>query len=167
MEERTDPVRPTAGEGAEGITALGRRVTHFERLETFKKPEGLSFVELITDEVTANCPATGQPDFYTLTVRYAPDKVCVESKTVKLYFQQYREKGLFCEAFACLIAIDFANALGVQVSVEVVQKPRGGVCIRANATRDPDPEPVPVANIPEGCEPLPDFSITRRDTVNQ
>lgn len=179
MEERTGEVRPTAREefkleGTEtgrisGVTALGRRVTEFERIETFPKPEGLSFVELITDEVTSNCPVTGQPDFYCVTVRYSPDKLCAESKTAKLYFQQYRDKGLFCEAFASQIALDFANALGVQVSVQVVQKPRGGISIVANATRDPDPVPEPAESsvLPVGCEPVPDFAISRRDTVNQ
>lgn len=91
-------------------------------------------VDLVTDEVTANCPVTGQPDFYTVKVSYAPDKLCVESKTVKLYFQKYRNKGLFCEAFACEMANDFAKALGTKVSVEVSQTPRGGVAIIAKAT---------------------------------
>lgn len=120
-----------------GVTALGRKVTKFEGLEVFPKPAGVQRVVLITDEVTSNCPVTGQPDFYTVKVWYDAKEVCVESKTVKLYFQKYRDAGLFCEAFAAEIAKDFAAALKTKVTVTVIQKPRGGVSIEATAVATP------------------------------
>jgi 7-cyano-7-deazaguanine reductase len=80
---------------------------------------------------------TGQPDYYVVRVSYNPSKFCVESKTVKLYFQKYRNKGLFCEAFAAKIARDFCEALQTAVMVTVEQKPRGGVAISASATTYP------------------------------
>lgn len=119
------------------IKSLGKRVTKFQKLETFPKPPGVESVELTSDEVTANCPVTNQPDYYTVTVSYQPDKLCVESKTAKLFFQSYRNLGLFCEAFACEIAQVFADALDVAVNCTVVQKSRGGVSITAKARRIP------------------------------
>ncbi len=120
-----------------GISSLGKRVTKFERLEVFPAPANCCDVTLTTDEVTANCPVTGQPDFYEITVDYRPNKLCVESKTVKLYFQQFRNKGLFCEALSAKVAQDFANALRVSVSATVKQKSRGGVSIVATSRANP------------------------------
>lgn len=132
MAKRTQPVRHKPGAGS-GLTALGRRVTKFERLETFAAPEGSTRVTLVSDEVTAMCPVTGQPDYYTVTIEYEPKKFCVESKTVKLYLHQFRNKGIFCEALADKIAKDFASALKCWVKCIVEQKPRGGVGIKAEA----------------------------------
>lgn len=92
----------------------------------------------MSDEVTANCPVTGQPDFYTVTITYCPAGFCVESKTVKLYLQSFRNKGLFCEAFASEVAQKFANALLVPVDCTVKQTPRGGVAIEAHSRCIPE-----------------------------
>ena len=116
--------------------ALGRKVTAFAGFDTFPKPKNIRVVKCISDEVTANCPVTNQPDWYVVTITYEPNLVCVESKTLKLYLHSYRNKGLFCEAFASKIADDIQAALKpILVHVEVVQKPRGGVSIVASATR--------------------------------
>ena len=115
-----------------GFKALGHKVTQFERLETFPAPENSVVVKLTSDEVTGLCPVTGQPDFYVVTIEYAPDLKCVESKTVKLYLQQFREQGIFCEALADKILEDFATALEPNwIKVTVKQKSRGGVSIEA------------------------------------
>jgi 7-cyano-7-deazaguanine reductase len=91
---------------------------------------------MISKEVTAVCPVTGQPDWYEVEIEYAPDKKCIESKTMKLYLQSFRQEGLFCEAFADKIAEDvFQAILPVSVDVRVTQVPRGGVAIVAIATR--------------------------------
>lgn len=122
-------------EQTQKFTALGRRVTQFEGLDTFDCPPEVEVVELVSDECTAVCPITGQPDWYRVKIRYAPDQKCVESKTVKLYLQSYRNKGLFCEAFANRILEDFKAALDpLWIEVTVEQKPRGGVSICAVAT---------------------------------
>ena len=116
------------------LFALGKSGVKFTKLETFKAPPNCFKVELVSQEVTAVCPVTGQPDFYKVDISYCPLQVCVESKTVKLYLQSFREKGLFCEAFAHQIAHDFATALGgARTQVTVTQVPRGGVAIVAHA----------------------------------
>lgn len=123
------------------LTALGTARAAFTALETFPRPEGLRHVALVCDEVTANCPVTGQPDWYTVQITYQPGERCVESKTVKLYLQSFRDAGMFCEAFACRIARDFAAVLGVEVGVQVRQKSRGGVVIEAFARECPVVQP--------------------------
>ena len=44
-------------------------------------------------EFTTLCPKTGQPDFATLTVRYIPERLLVESKSLKLYLFSFRNHG--------------------------------------------------------------------------
>lgn len=48
-------------------------------------------------EFTSVCPKTGQPDFGTITVSYVADKKCIELKSLKLYLQSFRNKGIFYE----------------------------------------------------------------------
>lgn len=49
-------------------------------------------------EFTSVCPKTGQPDFATITVDYVADQRCLELKALKMYFQAYRQQGIFYEA---------------------------------------------------------------------
>jgi len=71
-----------------------------EILETFEnpKPERDYLIEHIAPEFTSVCPRTGQPDFATIILRYTPDKLCVELKSLKLYYQSYRNRGVYYEA---------------------------------------------------------------------
>jgi 7-cyano-7-deazaguanine reductase len=104
-------------------------------LETFANP-GVDVVELVSDELTALCPITNQPDFYTATIEYRPRSLCLESKSLKLYLSRFREQGGFCEALAVQIRDEVAVALGLDtshVSVKLVQKARGGITISATA----------------------------------
>src|SRR6186713_2694373 len=61
-------------------------------LEAFPnpRPERDYQIEFVFPEFTSLCPVTGQPDFATITVRYVPDRQCVEMKSLKLYFFAYR-----------------------------------------------------------------------------
>lgn len=123
-----------AGTSLETIESLGKRVTEFSKLETFPAPLTLREVTLSCDELTGICPVTGQPDLYTVEVVYVPRILCVESKTVKLYFQSFRNQGIFCESLAAKIAKDFLAALNpYEVRVKLIQKPRGGVSITSIA----------------------------------
>lgn len=113
--------------------ALGNSKSPFAGLETFKSPYGLKKVTLISDEVTAVCPVTGQPDWYIVQVEYPPTGLCIESKSFKLYIQSFRNEGLFCEALASRLAIDLRAALKTTATVKITQKARGGVAIIAEA----------------------------------
>jgi 7-cyano-7-deazaguanine reductase len=104
-------------------------------LETFANP-GVEEVEMTSDELTAVCPITGQPDLYVATISYRPQELCLESKSLKLYLRQFRDEGHFCEALAVRIRDDVAEALQLQrdrVRVTLKQKARGGVSIVAAA----------------------------------
>ena len=105
-------------------------------LESFPAPLDLRQVLMVSDEVTALCPATGQPDQYTISIEYLPDQLCVESKSAKLRFQSYREKGIFCEALAHELAQHVVDSINpFSVTVKVAQKSRGGVSLFATASQ--------------------------------
>ena len=103
-------------------------------LETFPNP-GVTSVEMVSDELTAVCPITNQPDFYTATIDYRPRERCLESKSLKIYLSRFREQGAFCEQLAVQIRDEVATALELEqseVNVKLVQKPRGGITITAS-----------------------------------
>jgi 7-cyano-7-deazaguanine reductase len=108
---------------------------HFAGLETFANP-GVSQVDLTSDELVAVCPITGQPDLYVVSIEYTPKDLCLESKSLKLYLNSFRNAGVFCEALAVKIRDDVAGALGLDggdVGVTLIQKARGGITITATA----------------------------------
>ena len=103
-------------------------------LEAFPNP-GVDRVELVSDELTAMCPVTNQPDFYTATIEYRARALCLESKSLKIYLSRFRDQGAFCEALAVQIRDEVAAALELgkgDVHVSLRQKPRGGITITAS-----------------------------------
>ena len=122
--------------------ALGKQVREPRReLDTFPKPDGVDLVRLESDEVTSLCPVTGQPDWETVRIEYAPDGLCIESKSLKLYLWSFRQEGVFCEALAAKIADDVEAACRpLWCRVTVRQKPRGGITITAVASRGEAPD---------------------------
>jgi 7-cyano-7-deazaguanine reductase len=117
------------------FVALGHAGSdQYAGLETFPNP-GVSQVEMASDELVAVCPITGQPDLYIAVIQYSPDSFCLESKSLKLYLNGYRDEGHFCEALAVKIRDDVAQALelpGDKVRVSLKQKARGGITITAS-----------------------------------
>jgi 7-cyano-7-deazaguanine reductase len=116
------------------FVALGHAGSeHYAGLEAFPNP-GVSQVEMTSDELVAVCPITGQPDLYVAVIEYSPDALCLESKSLKLYLNGYRDEGHFCEALAVKIRDDVAQALELsadRVRVSLEQKARGGITITA------------------------------------
>ena len=60
-------------------------------------PERDYTIEFVAPEFTSVCPRTGLPDHGTLTITYTPDKLCLELKSLKMYFLEYRNLGIFQE----------------------------------------------------------------------
>jgi 7-cyano-7-deazaguanine reductase len=122
--------------GTHEFVALGHAGSdHYVGLETFPNP-GVTRVEMTSDELSAVCPVTGQPDLYRATIDYEPKALCIESKSLKLYLMAFRNEGCFGEALAVRIRDDVAAALELEparVRVTLVQKPRGGITITATA----------------------------------
>src|SRR5687768_2208549 len=82
-------------------------------LEVFANPApGRDYlIEHVSEEFTSVCPMTGHPDFGHVTLRYAPGRSCVELKSLKLYYQSFRQCGIFYEAVTNRITDDLAKAM--------------------------------------------------------
>jgi 7-cyano-7-deazaguanine reductase len=99
-------------------------------LDTFASPRpGRPFdVVFETEEFTCLCPMTGQPDFARLRIAYRPDRLCVESKSLKLYLWGYRSVGAFHEDVVNRILDDLvAAARPAWMRVEGDFLVRGGI----------------------------------------
>jgi len=68
-------------------------------------------IRIVHPEFTSVCPKTGLPDFGTITVEYTPDKLCLELKSIKYYFLQYRNLGVFMENSVNRILDDVVKAI--------------------------------------------------------
>jgi 7-cyano-7-deazaguanine reductase len=125
-----------AGSRSTEFVALGHPGSErYVGLETFANP-GVSHVEMTSDELTAICPVTRQPDLYVATIEFWPQALCIESKSLKLYLSEFRNEGHFCEALAVRIRDDVAEALELppdKVRVTLKQKARGGITITATS----------------------------------
>ncbi|MEW6687349.1 MAG: preQ(1) synthase [Candidatus Edwardsbacteria bacterium] len=67
-------------------------------------------ITIVIPEFTSICPKTGLPDFGTITIRYIPDKLCVELKSLKMYILGFRNLGIFYENAVNRILRDFVKA---------------------------------------------------------
>ena len=114
--------RTFAFEGAEAIKP--------GLLETFpyEYPERDAEVEISTDEWSCVCPFSGLPDFGTLCVRYVPDAVCVELKSLKYYLTSYRNVGIYQEHAANRLLEDLVRACRPRrMEVTLDYRLRGGI----------------------------------------
>ena len=82
-------------------------------LDTFPNPSPERDYEIRFEcpEFTCLCPKTGQPDFATIRIRYIPDRLCVELKSLKLYLWSYRNEGAFHEAVTNAILNDLVSTI--------------------------------------------------------
>ena len=123
----------------DGLTLLGREAAPTKKLETFPNhhPERDYTVTLSSDEFTCVCPATGQPDFARMTIQYIPDRLILESKSLKLYLWSFRSQGVFHEHVTnvildrlvetlaprwCKVTADFSVRGGIAITVEAEYK---------------------------------------------
>jgi 7-cyano-7-deazaguanine reductase len=116
-------------------------------LEVFPAPSDTPFViEHIAEEFTSVCPKTGHPDFGIVTVRFMPRPakdggVCVELKSLKLYFHSFRSEGIFYEAVTNRIRDDLARLMQpMWLVVKTDWKGRGGIRSTIRATSGSVPE---------------------------
>ncbi len=105
-------------------------------LEFFDSPTDTPFlIEHVSDEFTSVCPKTGHPDFGVITLRYVPAAVCVELKSLKLYYQSFRNEGIFYEAVTNQIRDDLQSAMSPKwMQVITEWRGRGGIRSRIVAT---------------------------------
>ena len=80
-------------------------------------------------EFTCLCPLTGQPDFAHFTIEIVPDKLCVELKSLKMYFWSFRNEGAFHEKVTNTIVDDLVRAIAPRfVRLTADWYVRGGIC---------------------------------------
>ena len=98
-------------------------------LEVFPTPTATPFlIEHLSEEFTSVCPVTGHPDFGTILVRYEPSVSCVELKSLKLYFQSFRNEGIYYEAVTNQIRDELVSCMKpTWLQVVTHWKGRGGI----------------------------------------
>ena len=95
---------------------LGRPdATPSEQIDTFGVEGSLDLVHFRSSELTAVCPVTGQPDFYSIDIEYLPAPECIETRSLKLYLR----------------------TVDVSVMVRLIQQVRGGITTTVTATSRP------------------------------
>ena len=129
--------RLTAKSDLKSLTVLGKeKMIPARKLETFPNhhPERDYVVTMLTEEFTCVCPLTGQPDFAKITIRYIPDTLILESKSLKLYLQSFRNQGTFHEHVSNVILDDIVSTLAprwCKITAEFAV--RGGINISVDA----------------------------------
>ena len=121
------------------IKSLGSGTTKYDYdeptpdiLETFKNTAiGRDYlIELKLPEFTSFCPKTRQPDFANFYIRYIPDLVCLESKSIKLYMGAFRNFGCFMESTVNKIIDDWVSVCAPKwIEVQGIFAPRGGITL--------------------------------------
>ena len=99
-------------------------------LETFDNPQQDRdyTIRIDTPEFTCLCPITGQPDFATIQLEYIADKLCLELKSLKLYFWSFRDQGAFHEAVTNQILSDLVTTISPRfMRVSADFNVRGGI----------------------------------------
>ena len=113
---------------AESIS--GRIMSKKPEIELFDnpRPERDYCITIRCPEFTSVCPRTGQPDFGEIVIEYRPDKSCIELKSLKLYMQSYRNRGIFYEALTNDILDDLSGVCKPRwMKVASRFTPRGGI----------------------------------------
>src|SRR5712664_3852577 len=123
------------------LTLLGRSEARIPkspneaRLETFPNPAHRNYwIHFETDDFTSVCPVTGQPDFARIDIDYVPERLCVESKSLKFYLASYRNERAFNEAVTNRILDDFVKACAPREAIVTAQfSARGGIALTVRA----------------------------------
>jgi len=124
-----------------------------KQLDVFPNParERDYVIQFQVPEFTCNCPLTGQPDFAHFTIDMIADKLCVELKSLKLYFWSYRNEGSFHEKVTNTILDDIVKATDPRfIRITAKWYVRGGIYTNVVAEhRKKGWKPQPVVDLPQ------------------
>jgi 7-cyano-7-deazaguanine reductase len=126
----------TAETTAFDLTKLGRADARADRrIEVIPIRDATQEISIDCREFTCRCPITGQPDWATIRIDYRPADRGVETKSLKLYLETFREEGIFHEHLATTIRDDLAAALEpLELKVTVDFSVRGGIALSASSS---------------------------------
>jgi 7-cyano-7-deazaguanine reductase len=134
---------PATGSDQPGldIHPTSREEMGLYQLATFRYefPGSGIWVEFEMPEFTAICPFSDFPDFGTIRLKYVPNELCIELKSLKLYINSFRDVKIFHEHVVNIILQDFVAACDpVQVEIEGDFNVRGNIktVVRASYSRD-------------------------------
>lgn len=148
--EKKDPTKPTQAEtwakekGLIPDNKLGSATRYVfnnpipEILDTFENPNPKQDYVIAhhQNEFTSLCPKTGQPDYGNISITYIPKKVCIETKSLKLYLMAYRNEGAFMEDMVNQIANDLESVLSPKcLTVSGWFNSRGGISTTVTVER--------------------------------
>ena len=121
-------------------------------LQVFENPTpGRDYwIQFQVPEFTCHCPLTGQPDFAHFTIDMIADRLCVELKSLKMYFWSYRHEGAFHEKVTNSILDDIVAATAPRfIRITAKWYVRGGIYTNVIAEhRQPGWLPQPVVAVP-------------------
>src|SRR5438067_12958457 len=123
------------------LTLLGRSEAKLPaspaeaRLETFPNPARRNYhIHFETGDFTSLGPVTGQADFARIDIDYVPNRLCVESKSLKFYLAAYRNEHAFNEAVTNRILDDFVKVCAPREAIVTAQfSARGGIALTVRA----------------------------------
>jgi 7-cyano-7-deazaguanine reductase len=114
--------------------------TPLPKIECFENQFSHYEITVSIPEYTSVCPKSGLPDFGTLTLRYIPDKRCIELKSLKMYILAYRNLGIFYENAVNRILRDFVKACKPRQAMIIGEfNVRGGMKTTIEAAYPPKP----------------------------
>ncbi|GIX15860.1 MAG: NADPH-dependent 7-cyano-7-deazaguanine reductase [Rhodothalassiaceae bacterium] len=133
---------------AAGLSLLGRKAAvpaspDEARLECVPNPhpDRAYVVRFTCPEFTSLCPVTGQPDFAHFVIDYVPDRLIVESKSLKLFLHSFRNHAAFHEDCTLAIARRLIAAMAPRwLRIAGYWYPRGGIPIDVFYATGPVPE---------------------------
>lgn len=86
------------------------------------------WVEFEMPEFTAICPFSDFPDFGIIRLKYVPNQLCIELKSLKLYINSFRDVKVFHEHVINIILEDFVAACDpLKVEIEGDFHVRGNI----------------------------------------
>ena len=101
------------------------------------RPERDFEIAIRCPEFTSVCPMTGLPDFGEIRITYVPEAACVELKSLKYYFIEFRNRGIFYEQVTNQILDDLVAAIAPRRMTVVGDfSVRGGISTVVTATYD-------------------------------
>ena len=129
-------------EGPEAIDASCLECFDYAYADT---PHGSAMeIETTTDEFTSVCPFSGLPDFAEVTIRYVPDRLCLELRSLKYYLLSYRNVGIWYEHLVNRMLEDLVRTCKPRwMAITIECNPRGGLGSTVNAFYDAETMELP------------------------